>query len=205
MSPSVNPVKPREAARSRSRADAARNHDAVVNAARRVFAQRGLGVSMVEVARAAGVGVGTVYRCFPTKEALHLAVIEHGFDGLSDEAAAALADPDPGAAFFGFLRHAATVMARDRAIVGMARGGFAGSARPASVARLFDLTDELLAGRRPRARYAPASPRRTSPRCSPASATPRTRAATRHPRGSSAIWRCFPPACGRTEPRRKRG
>ena len=145
MSPSVNPVKPREAARSRSRADAARNHDAVVNAARRVFAQRGLGVSMVEVARAAGVGVGTVYRCFPTKEALHLAVIEHGFDGLSDEAAAALADPDPGAAFFGFLRHAATVMARDRAIVGMARGGFAGSARPASVARLFDLTDELLA------------------------------------------------------------
>src|SRR5581483_999325 len=52
------------------RADAARNLDAVLDAARRTFAERGTDVPVEEIARAAGVGVGTVYRRFPNKDAL---------------------------------------------------------------------------------------------------------------------------------------
>ncbi|GLZ42415.1 TetR/AcrR family transcriptional regulator [Actinokineospora sp. NBRC 105648] len=59
------------------RADAERNRARVVVAAREVFAQHGLGVTLDDVARHAGVGVGTVYRRFPNKEALVSAVFDH--------------------------------------------------------------------------------------------------------------------------------
>ena len=101
MTPPVNPTMPGEVesrVKRSPRADAVRNHDAVARPRGVCFARRGLEVSMVEIAREAGVGVGTVYRCFPTKDALHLAVVEHGFDGLSDAATLALAAPDPGPA-----------------------------------------------------------------------------------------------------------
>ena len=52
------------------RADARRNREAVLDAARTAFAAEGLSVPLDEIARRAGVGPGTLYRHFPTKEAL---------------------------------------------------------------------------------------------------------------------------------------
>jgi AcrR family transcriptional regulator len=80
------------------RADAERNRRRILDAARTVFAARGLDAGVDDVARAAGVGVGTVYRRFPTKEALVTAALQDRavelLRGLDDAAA----DPDPGAA-----------------------------------------------------------------------------------------------------------
>ena len=58
----------------RARADAARNSVAVLDAAREVFAEKGLAAGVDEVAARAGVGKATVYRCWPTKDALVAAV-----------------------------------------------------------------------------------------------------------------------------------
>jgi AcrR family transcriptional regulator len=128
------------------RADAARNLDAVLDAARRVFAERGVDVPVEEIARQAGVGVGTVYRRFPTKEALLGAVIERSFDELTAAARCALGADDPAPAFFEFLVDAATVMARDRVLVAVARAqGQRRDQRAPAVIRLFEVTDALLA------------------------------------------------------------
>jgi AcrR family transcriptional regulator len=62
-------------AETQLRRDAAANRERILDAARRVFADRGLEASMDEVARAAGVGAGTLYRRFPTKEALLDAIL----------------------------------------------------------------------------------------------------------------------------------
>src|SRR4051812_33086646 len=56
------------------RADARRNRERVLRTAQQLFATEGLGISLDEIARRAGVGPGTVHRHFPTKEALYLAV-----------------------------------------------------------------------------------------------------------------------------------
>lgn len=85
------------------RADARRNRERVLNAAREAFAADGVTVPLDEIARRAGVGPGTVYRHFPTKEALFAAVIaEHTEDLVRFARTASTAD-DPGAAFFAFL------------------------------------------------------------------------------------------------------
>ena len=63
------------------RADAARNRQLLLNAAREAFTRHGVTASLDDVARAAGVGPGTLYRHFPTRDALVLAVID---DGLTD-------------------------------------------------------------------------------------------------------------------------
>jgi Transcriptional regulator len=60
------------------RADAQRNHDAVLAAAKAVFAQAGTDAPMEDVARAAGVGKGTLYRRFPTREHLFAAILQEG-------------------------------------------------------------------------------------------------------------------------------
>jgi AcrR family transcriptional regulator len=128
------------------RADAARNLDAVVDTARRLFATRGVDVPIDEIARGAGVGIGTVYRRFPTKEALLGAVIERSFDELTAAASQALAAEVAGPAFFDFLEGAASVMARDRVLVAVARAqGQRREQRAPAVVRLFEVTGELLA------------------------------------------------------------
>lgn len=89
------------------RADARRNRVRVLEAAREAFAAEGLAVPLDEIARRAGVGAGTVYRHFPTKEALFEAVIVDRLDFLVEQAQAALdGAQEParaGTAFFGFL------------------------------------------------------------------------------------------------------
>ncbi|GAB3145747.1 TetR/AcrR family transcriptional regulator [Amycolatopsis stemonae] len=87
------------------RADARRNRARVLDAAESVFAAKGTGAPTEEVARAAGVGIGTVFRHFPTKEALLEAVLVARLHRFADEAesVAAAESADPGAAFFTFL------------------------------------------------------------------------------------------------------
>ncbi|GII84486.1 TetR family transcriptional regulator [Sphaerisporangium siamense] len=85
------------------RADARRNRARVLRAADAVFAAKGAGASTEEVAREAGVGIGTVFRHFPTKEALLTAVLVDRLRRLADEAEAQADAEDPGGAFFRFF------------------------------------------------------------------------------------------------------
>jgi AcrR family transcriptional regulator len=116
----------------------------VLAAARGVLAARGLDAAMDEIAAAAGLGVATVYRHFPNKAALVDAVLADGFDGLTRDAEAALAAPDPGPACFDFLRHTGRVLARDRVLVAAARARDR-RPRPAVAQRLFDAVERVLA------------------------------------------------------------
>ncbi|GAA1949681.1 helix-turn-helix domain-containing protein [Catenulispora subtropica] len=81
------------------RADARRNRERVLHTAQRLFAREGLGVSLDEIARRAGVGPGTVHRHFPTKEALYLAVAIDELEQLVAQAEALATTADPGALF----------------------------------------------------------------------------------------------------------
>jgi AcrR family transcriptional regulator len=98
------------------RADARRNHAKVLEAARKRFAEHGLDAQIDEIAHDAGVGVGTVYRHFPTKEDLLQALADARFEGLAEAAQAALEVEDPGEAFTEFMTYSARVMAEDRAL-----------------------------------------------------------------------------------------
>ncbi|QIS14617.1 TetR/AcrR family transcriptional regulator [Nocardia arthritidis] len=82
------------------RADSRRNRALVLAAARRAFAEKGTSVTLVEIARSAGVGAGTVYRHFPTKSALLQAVMQERIDRMTELIAAGLEASDPGATFF---------------------------------------------------------------------------------------------------------
>jgi AcrR family transcriptional regulator len=97
------------------RADARRNRGRVLAAAEEVFAAEGVGAPTEAVARRAGVGIGTVFRHFPTKEALLEAVLVERLRGLAEHARAAAADPDAGGALFGFLEHVVTQSAAKNA------------------------------------------------------------------------------------------
>ncbi|WP_433555583.1 TetR/AcrR family transcriptional regulator [Pseudonocardia xinjiangensis] len=85
------------------RADARRNRERVLVAAREAFESEGVTVPLDEIARRAGVGAGTVHRHFPTKEALFEAIVVGNMIELTDQARARLEDADAGAAFFGFF------------------------------------------------------------------------------------------------------
>ena len=94
----------RRASRPRPlRADAARNRQRVLEVAQAVFASDGLAVPIDVIARRAGLGVGTLYRHFPTKEALFAAIVIERMDRLAAEARALAGAREPGEAFFGFL------------------------------------------------------------------------------------------------------
>ncbi len=86
------------------RADAARNRARVLEVAYETFAAEGLSVPIDEIARRAGVGAGTVYRHFPTKEDLYRAVVEDRIGNIVDEGRALLRADDPGEGLFAFLR-----------------------------------------------------------------------------------------------------
>jgi AcrR family transcriptional regulator len=99
------------------RADAQRNLDRVLVAAGECFAEGGVDVSIDAVARRAGVGHGTVFRRFPTKDALLDAVLGKELDRMLVLVQAALTEDDPWAGFEGFFRAAAEAYARNRALV----------------------------------------------------------------------------------------
>ncbi len=80
------------------RADAARNRQALLASARSAFERNGVQASLDEIAQAAHVGPGTLYRHFPTRDRLVLAVIEDGLNDLHRLGVSLLDDPDPVAA-----------------------------------------------------------------------------------------------------------
>ena len=98
------------------RADARRNRERVLESARECYARSGLDAQVDEIARGAGVGVGTVYRHFPTKEALSTALAADHFRRLAARARAALEHDDPWEGFSEFMRRAAEQQAGDRAL-----------------------------------------------------------------------------------------
>jgi AcrR family transcriptional regulator len=93
------------------RADAARNRARVLDAARTAFAESGLDVGVEEIARRAGVGKGTLYRRFPTKEALVRAIFEDILDEMDSNVAASAEIEDAGEAFAAYLGSAARMQA----------------------------------------------------------------------------------------------
>jgi AcrR family transcriptional regulator len=98
------------------RADAERNRQRIVAAASALFAERGVDVSMDDIAAAAGVGIGTVYRRFPDREALIEALFEDKLARVAALARGALEVEDPWEAFETFFRGAASLQARDRGL-----------------------------------------------------------------------------------------
>lgn len=86
------------------RADARRSEAALVAAARKAVAEVGLEVSTNEIVKRAGVGPGTFYRRFPSRQALLETILLEVIDELEDQARAALEDPDPGQGFGRLLR-----------------------------------------------------------------------------------------------------
>ena len=85
------------------RADARRNRARVLEVAHEMFLAEGMAVPIDAIAERAGVGVGTVYRHFPTKEALFEAIMTHRIQDMIDEARGLADADDPGAAFFSYF------------------------------------------------------------------------------------------------------
>jgi len=94
------------------RADGRRSHQELLAAARETFVEHGTDASLREVARRAGVSIATLYRHFPTREALLEALLRHVFDTLRAQAADLLAAPDPGQALVTWIREMAVASAR---------------------------------------------------------------------------------------------
>lgn len=100
------------------RVDARRNYERLLSVAHTVFAEQGTGASLEEVARRAGVGIGTLYRHFPTREALLEALLNAGFDTLRQQAEALLESATPRAALAQWLSQFAAGSATYRGLTG---------------------------------------------------------------------------------------
>jgi AcrR family transcriptional regulator len=106
------------------RADAARNRERVLASAETVLARDGLSASMRAIAADAGVGLGTIYRNFPTQEALYQAIIVRRTTALIAEAAELADAADPGQAFFGYFTRVVEHAMRTKALADLlARSG----------------------------------------------------------------------------------
>ncbi|MER6663775.1 TetR/AcrR family transcriptional regulator [Amycolatopsis japonica] len=131
---------------TKPRADAERNRAKVVDAARALFAERGDDVQMPEIARAAGVGVGTVYRHFPDRQALVEAAAEHRFAEIEQYARAHCFGEDSG--LERYFRYVGEVLAGDRgltAAIDSARGRPGSEPRGSARERLETVVAEIIA------------------------------------------------------------
>ena len=113
-------------ARSARRADAVRNRTAILEAAKQLVAEQGAEVAMGEIARVAGVAVGTLYRHFPNKADLLAAVVNEYVEALADDAQSAWERVEVGRAeadqeLLGFLERALEMIARSHAAKTVAR------------------------------------------------------------------------------------
>jgi AcrR family transcriptional regulator len=120
------------------RKDAERNRQRILDAASELFAQRGLGVTLNDIAHHAGVGVGTVYRRFPEKSQLIDDLFEQRIEGLVALSDDALADADPWHGLTTFLQRALELQAGDRALHELIVGA------PDGMDRICRIRDRLL-------------------------------------------------------------
>jgi AcrR family transcriptional regulator len=120
------------------RIDAERNRQLILDAARELFAQRGLGVTLNDIAHHAGVGVGTVYRRFPDKSRLIDDLFAQRLEELVAMMDAAVADPDPWRGLTSFLERALELQAADRALKDLITG------MPDGLNRISRVRDRLL-------------------------------------------------------------
>jgi AcrR family transcriptional regulator len=112
----TDPVTVESAAARPIRKDALRNRALLLEAARTVFAERGLEASLDDIAHAAGLGVGTAYRHFANKQEVVAALFDQAIDDMIANVEAALLVEDPWAALAGFFETAATSQAKDRGL-----------------------------------------------------------------------------------------
>ena len=127
------------------RADARRNRAKVLEAAEEVFASEGLAVPIDEVARRAGVGVGTVYRHFPTKEALFEAIVVARLEALVERAEELSTADDPGAAMFTFISELVDLAVKKRDLTDeLARAGVQSEQLVAGVKERLEHSFEVL-------------------------------------------------------------
>ena len=98
------------------RSDARRNRERLVASARELLASEGIDVSVDEITRHAGLGMGTLYRHFPTKEELVDAVLEDAFAELVELAEQAAAAEDAWAGLTGFMEQALASHAANRGL-----------------------------------------------------------------------------------------
>jgi len=98
------------------RADARRNRALIVDAARQLFAERGLDVTLHDVAEAAGVGVGTVYRRFPDKDALLGGLVAAKYETLVEIAEKATTEPTGRDGLRQYLMNTMELRASDRSL-----------------------------------------------------------------------------------------
>jgi AcrR family transcriptional regulator len=105
-----------EAERRPLRADAERNRQRLIESATAIFSERGLEVGVGEIAERAGVGRGTLFRNFPSKEDLIAAVVVERIRESVDRGRALLSAPDPGEALFSLIDQAAGRSQTDRAL-----------------------------------------------------------------------------------------
>lgn len=125
------------------RADARRNRERVLDSARGCFAESGCSVQMEDIARDAGVGVGTVYRHFPNKEAVIQALVDDYFAELGRRAERALEIEDPWEAFTSYIWDAADMLGAN---VGLSEVTAGGQMREAAERSSFiDAVGELIA------------------------------------------------------------
>ncbi len=100
----------------RLRADAIRNRDAILVAAREMFAEHGLGAPLEEIAARARVGIATLYRRFPSRQQLVAAALVHKVAKYADAAEAALAIDDPWFGFCTYVQAICELQAGDRGL-----------------------------------------------------------------------------------------
>jgi AcrR family transcriptional regulator len=129
------------------RADAARNRERVLDAARELFAESGRHVQMEDIARRAGVGVGTVYRHFPTKEGLAEAVATRRWEEIEAHLVAECGpEVEPLEALRRAIYNAGEVQERDRLFCDVIEEvSGPGKAADAAFARVFARTEEIIA------------------------------------------------------------
>ena len=136
---------PTETPDRRLRKDAERNRQRIMEAARELFAEQGLGVTLNDVAHHAGVGVGTVYRRFPEKGQLIEELFEQQIAQLVALVEDALADPDPWHGLSGFLWRNLEMQASDRAFRQIILGTPEGAERVGRIRdRMFPLAAQVV-------------------------------------------------------------